>query len=122
VESVLAEVADYYAGDASVEAVDDVAEQVVGHGTDRRGLLDFERDGVCFEEADPDGENDFAGEVVEDHDGHLGGGIHHEAADANFYFRFGGREFFGFGFEAGEMHGGSVTPKVVGLWLSVLSC
>ncbi len=105
VECVFAEVADDYAGDAGVEAVDDVAEQVVGHGADRRGLLDFEGDGVGFEEAYPDGEDYFAGEVVEDDDRHLGGGVHHEAANTNFYFWFGGREFVGFRFEAGEVHG-----------------
>jgi len=104
VEGVFAEVADDDAGDARVEAVDYVAKEVVGHGTDRGGLLDFEGDGVGFEEAYPDGEDDFAGEVVEDHDGHLGGGVHHKAADADFYFWFGGREFVGFGFEAGEVH------------------
>ena len=104
VEGVFAEVAYDYASDAGVEAVDDIAQEVVGHGADRGGLLDFQRDGVGFEEAYPDGENDFAGEVVEDHDGHLGLGVHHEAANANFYFWFGGRVFVGFGFEAGEVH------------------
>jgi hypothetical protein len=104
VEGVLAEIADDYACDARVEAVDDVAEKIVSHGTDGCCLLDFEGDGVGLEEAYPDGENDFAGEIVEHDDGHLGGGVHHEAADANFYFGLGGWVFFGFGFEAGEVH------------------
>ena len=103
VEGVFAEVAYDYAGDARVEAVDDVAEKVVGHGARGGGLLDFERDGVGFEEAYPYGENDFAGEVVEDHDGILVWGSIIRPR-TNFYFWLGGRVFVGFGFEAGEVH------------------
>ena len=110
VEGVLAEIADDDAGDAGVEAVDDVAEKVVGHGAVRGGLLDLKSDGVGLEETDPDGKDDLTGEIVEDDDGHLGGRVHHEAANAYFYFGFGGRVFFGFGFEAGEVHCASVTP------------
>ena len=105
VKGVFAEVADDDAGDAGVEAVDDVAEEVVGHRADRGGLLDFERDGVGFEETDPDGENDFAGEIVEDDDGLAGGGVHHEAPDAHLDFLLGGELLRGLGFEAGQVHG-----------------
>jgi len=105
VEGILAEVSNDDAGDAGAEAVDDITEQVMGHGANSRGLFDFQGDGVGFKEPYPDGENDFACEIIEDDDGHLGGGIHHEATDTNFHFWFGGRMFVGFGFEAGEMHG-----------------
>ncbi len=111
VEGVLAESSDDDAGDAGVEAVDGTAQQVVGHRARRGCLLDLERDGVGFEETDPDGKNDFAGEVVEDDDWDLGGGIHHEAANAYFDFGLGCGQVFGLGLEAGKMHGGSVTPK-----------
>jgi hypothetical protein len=114
VEGVLAESSDDDAGDAGVEAVDGRAQEVVGHGARGGGLLDFEGDGVGLVETDPDGEDDFAGEIVEDHDGHLGGGVHHEATNAHFYFGFKGGFYFVLGFEAGEMHGVSVTLKTVG--------
>ena len=87
VEGVFAERAYDDAGNARVEAGDGRAQEVVGHGAGGGGFFDFEGDGVGFKETDPDGEDDFSGEVVEDDDGHLGGGIHHEAADA--YFDFG---------------------------------
>jgi len=72
VEGVFAEGSDDHAGYAGVEAVDDVAKEVVRHWARSCGFLDLERDGVGFEEADPDGKDDLASEVVEDHDGHLG--------------------------------------------------
>jgi hypothetical protein len=114
VEGVLAEGADDDAGDAGVEAIDRGAKEVVGHGAGCGGLFDFEGDGIGFEEAYPDGEDDFAGEVVEDDDGHFGGGVHHEAADAHFDFWFGGEEWIGLGLEAGKVHGGSVTLNAGG--------
>jgi len=108
VEGVFAEGSDDDSCDAGVEAVDDVAEEIVRHWSRRGGFFDFKSYRVGFEEADPDGEHDFAGEVVEDDDGHLGGGVHHEAADA--YFDVGLRRFFGLGLglEAGQMHEGSL--------------
>jgi len=71
VEGVFAQRTDNHTSDASVEAVDDVAEKIVRHWARSRGFLDLERDGVGFKETNPDGKDDFAGKVVEDHDGHL---------------------------------------------------
>ena len=71
VEGVFAESAYDHAGDASVEAVDDVAEEVVRHRPWGCGFLDLQRDGIGFKKAYPDRENDFTGEIVEYHDGHL---------------------------------------------------
>jgi len=105
VEGVFAERADDYAGDAGVQAVDHVAQEIVRHRAGCGGLFDLEGDGVGFKEADPDGEDDFAGEIVEDNDGHLGGGVHHEAADAYFNVRLGGFQCLGLGLEAGQVHG-----------------
>jgi len=103
-EGVFAESAHDHAGNAGVETVDDVAEEIVRHRARGCGFLDLERNGVGFEEANPDRENDFAGEVVEDHDRHLGRGVHHEAADADLDVRLGSFLCVGLGFEAGQMH------------------
>ncbi len=67
----------------------------------RRGFFNFESDGVGFEQPDPYRENDFAGEVVENDDGHLRRGVHHEAADADFNIRLRRLLCVGLGFEAG---------------------
>ena len=48
------DVGDDHALDASVQIFDDVAEQVVGHGPGRRGVLDLHRDRVGLEDPDPD--------------------------------------------------------------------
>ena len=109
VEGVLSEIADNDPGDARVEAVDDAAQKIVGHRPWGGSLLNLEGNGVGLEETNPDRENDLAGEVVEDHNGHLGGRVHHEAADADFDLGLWGCLFFGVGLESGEMHGGSVT-------------
>ncbi len=82
-----------------------IAQEVVGHGARGGGLFDLERDGVGFEEADPDGEDEFAGEVVEDDDGHVGGGVHHEAADGDFDLGL------------GEDHTASPTSELGKIWV-----
>ncbi len=110
VEGVFAEVADDDAGDAAIEALNRRAQKIMRHGTRRRSFFDFERDGVGFEEAHPDGEDDFACEIVQDDDGLAGGGVHHEAPDADLDLGLGGLGV-GFGLESGQVHGASVPLK-----------
>jgi hypothetical protein len=103
-ECVFAKVTNDDSRDSRVEAVDNGPQKVVRHGARCGGFFDFESDGVGLKEAHPDRKNHFAGEVVEDDDGLTSGGIHHEAADANFDLRLGSLGV-GFGFEAGQVHG-----------------
>ena len=86
VEGVVAELGDDDFGDLRVEAAGEILQQVVGHGARRGGLFELEGDGVGFEDADPDGEDEVAGDVLEDDDGHVGDGVHHEAANLHLDF------------------------------------
>ena len=59
--------------------------------------------GVGFEEADPNGKHDFAGQIVEHNDRLARGGVHHQASDADFDLGVGGFRL-GFGFESRQVH------------------
>ncbi len=71
---------------SALRAAGEILEEVVGHGAGGGCLLELEGDGVGFEDADPDGEDLIAGDVFEDDDGHVGNGVHHEAADLHLDF------------------------------------
>jgi hypothetical protein len=81
VEGVAFEFGDDDLLDDGVEASRDIAQEVVRHGAWRGCLVELERDGIGFEDADPDGEDHLAADVLEDDDGHVGDGVHHQAAD-----------------------------------------
>ena len=62
---------------ARLEPREHRADQVMRHGAWCRDLFDLEGDGVCFVDADPDGQDRAAVDVLEDHDRHIRDGIHH---------------------------------------------
>ena len=59
-----------HASDLGIQAVDHIAQQVMGHGPGHGGSFNFELDRVGFKQPYPDGEHHFAGQVVEHHDRH----------------------------------------------------
>ncbi len=86
VEGVVAELGDDDLVDLRVEAAGDVLQEVVGHGARGGGLFELEGDGVGLEDADPDGQDEVAGDVLEDDDGHVGDGVHHQTANLHLDF------------------------------------
>src|SRR6185436_3929412 len=70
----------------SLQAEEYAFDQVVGHWTGRDHLFDFELDGVGFVDSDPNWKDIAAGGFLEDHNGHVGDGIHHQASDFHFDF------------------------------------
>ncbi len=52
---------------------------VMGRGS--RHLLDLNGDGVGLEDAYPDGHHRVGSNILQHHDGHVGGRVHHQAAN-----------------------------------------
>jgi hypothetical protein len=55
-ERPLAEVVDDHVRHVGLDGVEQVAEEVVGHRPRRLDLLELQRDGLCFERPDDDGQ------------------------------------------------------------------
>ncbi len=70
----------------SVEAAGEILQEIVSHGAGGSGLFELEGDGVCLEYANPDGKDEVAADVLEDDDGHVGDGVHHETANLHLDF------------------------------------
>ena len=85
-ERVVAQFGDYDFADLRFQADQDVLDEVVRHGPRGGDFLDLQRDGVGLVDADPDGQNGVAADVLENHDGHVGDRVHHEPANFHFYF------------------------------------
>ena len=86
VEGVVAELGDNDFVNLRVEASGHVLQEVVGHGARRGRLFELKGDGVGLEDTHPDGEDEVTGDVFEDDDGHVGDGIHHQAANLHLDF------------------------------------
>ncbi len=56
----------------------------MGHGTRSGDVFYLEGDSVRFKDSDPDRKYFFAVEVLKNHNGHLGNGVH----DKTLYFHF----------------------------------
>jgi hypothetical protein len=80
-EGVVLEVADHDPIDAPVEVRDDVAEQVVCHGSRGRHVLDLQGDRIGFEDANPDWENALSVLVLQDHDRRVRDRVDHQSLD-----------------------------------------
>ena len=63
VQADVAQLGDDDFADLRFQADQDILDEVVGHGTGRGDLLDLERDGVGFVNANPDGEHRAAGDI-----------------------------------------------------------
>jgi hypothetical protein len=86
VEGVVAELGDDDLADLGIEAAGEILQQVVSHGPGCGCFFELEGDGVGLEYANPDGEDEVAADVLEDDDGHVGDGVHHEAANLHLDF------------------------------------
>src|SRR6185503_1981905 len=80
-ERVLLEVGDHDLHDPGLDGLEDVLDQVVGHGTGRGDLLELQRDRVGLEDPHPDGQGALVLLVLEDDDRHVGQRIQREPAD-----------------------------------------
>ena len=78
VEGVLLQVADDHLVHRAVERLDDVAQQVVGHRTLRRDVLDLQADGVGLVPPDPDRQHALPVLVPEDDDRVVRDGVEDE--------------------------------------------
>src|SRR5690349_7692159 len=61
----------------------------MGHWARRVHFLNFQRDGVRFIYTHPDRQDGLALHVLEHDNGHVGHGVHHQAADFHFHFHGG---------------------------------
>src|ERR1700679_1646462 len=83
-KGVVSKVIDDYAIQLSIQILDDVAEQIVGHGAGRHGLVDLVEDRIELKDANPNGHYSVRSDVFEDDHRHIGCRVHHEAADFDF--------------------------------------
>ena len=72
-----------------VEADQDILQQVVRHRAGGLDFFNFQRDGVGFVDADPDRQHAGALRFLQDDNGHVGHGIHHQTSDFDFEFHDG---------------------------------
>src|SRR3989442_1228662 len=79
-EGVLLEISDDDLEHARVDRLQDVLDQIVGHGPRGRDLLELERDGVGFEDAYPDGERALVLLVAPNDDRHVGQWVERQPA------------------------------------------
>src|ERR1035438_6420277 len=86
VEGFLFQLVDDDFAHACVESQQEALDEVVGHGPRSGDLFDLQGYGVGLIDAHPDGKDRIAADVLQDHDGHVGDGVHHQAA--NFHFDF----------------------------------
>ena len=63
-----------------------ILEKIMGHGAWSVDPFDLKRDGVGLKDADPDGEQDCALQVLQNHDWRVRRRIHHETFDLEFLF------------------------------------
>src|ERR1051325_10813285 len=82
-ERVVRQIADDHTIDLAFKVRNDVAEQVVRHRPRRCYVLDLQRDGVRFEDADPDWQHTIAVLVLQDDDRHVRDGVHHQPLDGH---------------------------------------
>src|SRR2546429_192485 len=86
VEGVVLQVADDDLIHARLEPEKNVAQQIVRHRAGSLHFFDFESDGVCFVNADPDGEDRVTLHIFQDDDRHVRHGVHHQAANLHLDF------------------------------------
>src|SRR5581483_1094131 len=86
VEGVVLQFADNHFFDRSLQAHQEHFDQVVRHGPGGGHFFDLQRDGVSFIDADPDRQYGIPRQVFEDHNRHIGHGVHHETTNFHFYF------------------------------------
>src|ERR1039457_3081423 len=79
VESIIAQFGDYYLMDGGVETDQDILDEIVGHGARSGDFFDFQGDGVRFVDPDPDGQDGFATNILQNDDRHVADWIHHQA-------------------------------------------
>ena len=81
---VVLQVVDLYLDDLDVQVVQDVLEEVMGHGSRRLHVLKGGRNARRFQQPDPDGQNLLLFQVLQDHDRCIRERVDGDACDFHF--------------------------------------
>src|ERR1017187_7156652 len=86
VEGFLFQFVDDDFANAGVESQQEAFDEVVGHGPRSGDFFDLQGYGIGLIDPHPDRKDRIAADVLQDHDGHVRDGVHHQAADFHFDF------------------------------------